>query len=106
MEEKRIIHEINHILRQIIEKYKPLKVILFGSAARGRYQECNDLDFLIIKDDVPLYGLQRMRELDDLIDRNMAADMIVYRPEELVDRLELGDPFVKAILKEGRILYG
>jgi uncharacterized protein len=106
MEEKRIIHEIDHILRQIIEKYKPLKVILFGSAARGRYQECNDLDFLIIKDDVPLYGLQRMRELDDLIDRNMAADMIVYRPEELVDRLELGDPFVKAILKEGRILYG
>ena len=106
MEEKRIIHEIDHILRQIIETYKPLKVILFGSAARGRYQECNDLDFLIIKDDVPLYGLQRMRELDDLIDRNMPADMIVYRPEELVDRLELGDPFVKAILKEGRILYG
>jgi len=106
MEEKRIIHEINHILRQIIEKYKPLKVILFGSAARGRYQECNDLDFLIIKDDVPVYGLQRMRELDDLIDRNMAADMIVYRPKELEDRLELGDPFVEAILKEGRILYG
>jgi predicted nucleotidyltransferase len=106
MEEKRITLEIEHILRQIIEKYKPLKVILFGSAAHGRYEECNDLDFLIIKDDVPLYGLQRMRELDDLIDRTMAADMIVYRSDELEDRLELGDPFVKAILKEGRILYG
>lgn len=47
-----------------------------------------------------------MRELDDLIDRNMAADMIVYRPKELEDRLERGDPFVEAILKEGRILYG
>jgi len=63
-------------------------------------------DFLIIKDDVPHYGLQRMRQLDDLIDRNMAADMIVYRPEELDDRLALGDPFVKAIVKEGRTLYG
>ena len=106
MEKERLIVEIEFILGQIVEKYKPLKVILFGSAARGEYQDCNDLDFLIIKDNVPLYGLERMRQLDDLIERNIAADMIVYRSEEFEKRLELGDPFVKNIVKEGRILYG
>lgn len=99
--------EIESILNQIIEKYQPLlKVILFGSAAKGDYQEVNDLDFLIVKEDVPETGLARMRELDELIERDMAADMLVYRPDEFDDRVRLGDPFIKAILKEGRVLYG
>lgn len=106
MEKARVIAEIEYILRQIIDKYKPIKVILFGSAGRGEYEECSDLDFLIIKEDVPFYGLERMRELDNLIERNIAADMLVYKPEELDERVRLGDPFVKTILKEGRILYG
>jgi hypothetical protein len=47
-----------------------------------------------------------MRELDDLIERDIAADMLVYRPEEFEERIKLGDPFIKNILNEGRILYG
>jgi uncharacterized protein len=98
--------EIESITAQIIEKYEPLKIILFGSAARGDRDQAKDLDFLIIKQDVPLYGIDRMRELDDLIDRNVAADMLVYRPDEFEDRIRLGDPFIKAIIREGRVLYG
>jgi predicted nucleotidyltransferase len=98
--------EIQSITRQLIEKYGPEKIILFGSAARGDYGKANDLDFLIIKQDVPLYGIDRMRELDELIDRNVAADMLVYRPNEFDERVRLGDPFIKAVLREGRILYG
>jgi predicted nucleotidyltransferase len=98
--------EIQSITTQLIEKYGPEKIILFGSAARGEYDQANDLDFLIIKQDVPFYGIDRMRELDELIDRNVAADMLVYRPDEFEDRVRLGDPFIKAILREGRVLYG
>ena len=101
-----IENEVQSITRQIIEKYEPDKIILFGSAARGEYDEVNDLDFLIIKQDVPLYGIDRMRELDELIERNIAADMLVYRPDEFEDRIKLGDPFIKTILEEGRVLYG
>ncbi len=106
MEEKYIFSEIQNIVEQIIHKYTPSKIILFGSAARGEYDKVNDLDFLIIKQDVPLYGIDRMRELDDLIDRNIAADMLVYRPDEFEDRIKLGDPFIKTILREGQVLYG
>lgn len=106
MESREITAEIENIANQIIRKYKPLKIILFGSAAREEYNKVNDLDFLIIKEDVPTHGLARMRELDDLIDRNMASDMLVYRPDEFEERIKLGDPFVKTILREGRVLYG
>jgi len=98
--------EIESISGQIVEKYRPVKIILFGSAGRGDYEKVNDLDFLVIKEDVPLAGIDRMRELDSLIDRNMAVDMIIYRPDEIDDRIRLGDPFIKAILQEGRVLYG
>jgi predicted nucleotidyltransferase len=98
--------EIQSITTQLIEKYGPEKIILFGSVARGEYDQANDLDFLIIKQDVPFYGIDRMRELDELIDRNVAADMLVYRPDEFEDRVRLGDPFIQAILREGRVLYG
>ena len=98
--------QVENITRQIIEKYKPEKIILFGSAARGNSEEVNDLDFLIIKRDVPYYGIDRMRELDELIDRTIAIDILVYRPEEFEKRLRMGDPFLKAVLKEGRVLYG
>ena len=106
MKHEEIKNEIERILSQLVAKYRPLKVILFGSAAKGDYQEVNDLDFLIVKEDVPETGLARMRELDELIERDMAADMLVYRPDEFDDRVRLGDPFIKAILKEGRVLYG
>lgn len=105
MDTKEIDSEIRHIVEQIIRKYKPLKIILFGSAGRGEFDKVNDLDFLIVKQDVPFYGIERMRELDSLIDRNIAADMLVYRPDELEERIKMGDPFIKTILKEGRVLY-
>ena len=106
MEETKIIREIQSIVEQLIQKYRPLKIILFGSAARREYDKLNDLDFLILKQDIPFRGLDRMRELDNLIDRNMAADMLVYRPEEFENRVKLGDPFIKTILSEGEVLYG
>jgi uncharacterized protein len=106
MDPTKIHQEIENIVQQLIRKYRPLRIILFGSAARGEYDKVNDLDFLILKYDVPFRGLDRMRELDDLIDRKMAADMLVYRPDELEHRIKLGDPFIKSILSEGRVLYG
>ena len=98
--------EIGSITAQIIEKYKPEKIILFGSAVNGRLGLDSDVDLLVIKKDTPLYGADRIRELSRIIDRDIPVDFLVYRPEEFEKRLNMGDPFLKAVLKEGKILYG
>jgi predicted nucleotidyltransferase len=98
--------EVEAIVVQIVEKYKPEKIILFGSIARGEYGLDSDADFLIIKSDTPLYGADRIRELSRIIERNIPVDFLVYRPEEFKHRLKMGDPFLKAVLKEGKVLYG
>ena len=98
--------EIQHITRQIIEKYKPEKIVLFGSAARGKPDLDSDVDLLIIKKQTPLYGADRIRELSRIIERNIPLDLLIYRPEEFEKRVQMGDPFLKSVLKEGKVLYG
>jgi len=98
--------EIESIAIQIVQKYEPEKIILFGSAARGEAGPDSDADFLIIKSQTPYYGADRIRELSRLIERDIPVDFLVYRPEEFEKRLEMGDPFLKAVLKDGKVLYG
>jgi uncharacterized protein len=98
--------EVESITTQIIEKYKPDRIILFGSAARGKIGKDSDVDLLIIKANTPEYGADRIRELSKMIDRNIPVDLLIYRPEEFKKRLEMGDPFLRAILREGKVLYG
>jgi predicted nucleotidyltransferase len=98
--------EIENIIRQIIEKYNPERIILFGSAARGEINPDSDADLLIIKKDTPLYGADRIRELSPLIDRTIPLDLLVYHPEEYEERLNMGDPFLQVIAREGKVVYG
>ena len=97
--------EIDNIVEQLIRLYKPLKVILFGSLAEGQIHQDSDIDLFIIKSDVPETGVDRIRQLDGLIKYRLATDFIVYRPDEIDRRLQIGDPFVKNILDRGKVLY-
>ncbi|MDN3515821.1 MAG: nucleotidyltransferase domain-containing protein [Candidatus Brocadia sp.] len=100
-----LLKQLNNITARLIEKYKPEKIILFGSAAWGE-EEIHDIDLFIVKREVPYYGEGRIRELYRLMDTDAPVDYIVYKPEEVEERLALGDPFVKQIFKKGIILYG
>ena len=97
--------EIQNIVKQIVHLYRPEKVILFGSLAKGEINQGTDIDLFIIKSDVPEFGVDRIRQLDTIVNYKLATDFIVYKPEEVEQRLKLGDPFVKSILEEGKVLY-
>jgi len=98
--------EIESITDQIVKKYKPQKIILFGSAAHGNFGPDSDLDFLVIKKAVPKSNIHRRWELRKLIDESLSIDFLVLKPDELKIRLEKEDPFVEMIMKEGKVLYG
>jgi len=100
-----IFTRIEALQQQLVAKYGPQRIILFGSAAREE-GEVNDVDLFIIKDDVPHFGADRIRELYRLMDTDLPVDYLVYRPVEVAERLSLGDPFVVGILRDGRVLYG
>ena len=97
--------QIDSITRQLIHKYQPEKIILFGSAAAGSTNPDSDLDFFIVKDDKKS-AHERMVEVYRLVDKDIAADFLVYTPTELATRVKMGDPFIKLVLSEGKVLYG
>ena len=97
--------EIQSVVEQIVRLYKPDKIVLFGSLVKGELNPGTDIDLFIVKKDVPELGVDRIRQLDALVKYQLATDFVVYRPEEVERRLELGDPFLKGILKEGKVLY-
>lgn len=107
MNKKKIEKEIQDITQQLVKKYKPEKVILFGSAAKGEYGADSDLDFLIIKKGIEnLRKTERYYQMSRLLPHNGAMDILVYTPYEIKKRLYLRDPFIKKVLSEGRVLYG
>jgi predicted nucleotidyltransferase len=103
--EDRFDEEIKNIVDQLIRVYKPERIILFGSLVDGKIWEGTDIDLFIIKKDIPNLGVDRIRQLDGLIKYGLATDFIVYKPEEVEKRLKLGDPFIKSIISEGKVLY-
>lgn len=106
MQDRDIPEKINLILQQLINKYHPNKVILFGSYASGLFNEDSDLDFLIIKRDVPVDGIDRRWQLRKMVDTGgIPVDFLVVTPNEVRKRLQMNDPFLKNIIDEGKIMY-
>ncbi len=99
--------QLETIVAEIVTKYQPEKIILFGSAARGDMTSNSDIDLLIIKDGVgQTPPTDRRRDVARLYRHTMASDILVYTPYEIKKRLYLGDPFIKAVFSEGKVLYG
>lgn len=105
MTSQQLAAQIENLNHQLVSKYRPEKIILFGSAARET-EKINDVDLFIVKDDVPILGSERIRQLYRIMVTDLPVDYLVYRPSEVADRLALGDPFITGILREGKVLYG
>lgn len=97
--------ELARILPIIIKKYKPEKIILFGSLATGEVHEWSDIDLAIIKE-TPLNYFERLLELKRMINSRLATDVFIYRPEEFAARAaENHYFFVNEILDKGKTIY-
>lgn len=99
--------EIKRITRQIVEKYKPEKIILFGSYAWGKPHKWSDVDLFIVKKSKKR-KIDRERELRTMLFGNNfpAMDLLIYTPSEARKRVIIEDPFVKDIFLKGKLLYG
>lgn len=99
--------ELNKIVKQVVDAYEPEKIILFGSYAYGKPDADSDLDLLIIKKTSERF-INRLTNLRKIVSdpkRSIPFGPIVLTPEEVEERLAIGDQFIKDIIKKGKILY-
>ncbi len=97
---------IRYIVEKIVSEIKPEKIILFGSYARGNFNQESDLDLLIIKDaDEPSRMVRR--KIDALLrGRRFAVDLLVRKTEEIAWNLKAENQFyLHNIFKDVKVLY-
>jgi len=95
---------IDDVVKQIAEKFKPNKIILFGSYAYGKPKPESDVDLLVVIDSL-LNESHLSRSIRRSIIYHFGLDLIVKTPESLASRVEMGDFFLMEILKRGKVLY-
>jgi predicted nucleotidyltransferase len=93
------------IARKIAESFNPEKIILFGSYAWGKPDRDSDLDLFVIMESTerPIKRAASLRRV--LKDHYVPMDILVRTPEELKHRIDIGDPFIKKILRDGQVIY-
>ena len=96
--------DIQGIVRQIVQRFHPRRVVLFGSYAQGVPREDSDVDLLVIMDtdEQPLRAAARIAAL---VDHPFPLDIIVYRPSEFRASLERKGVFATMVMTTGRVLY-
>jgi predicted nucleotidyltransferase len=65
---------IDQVVKQIVEKFKPQKIILFGSYAKGNPRPESDVDLLIVMDS-PKQSLDIRRHLEVMFGLDLVVDL-------------------------------
>lgn len=110
---KELIHLEKKSLRTVAEQFVAsldkkgiVAVILFGSVARGEFNEKSDIDILVV-----YYRKDTKQEVEQLIDKFLETYDVHIVPlfltkQEIQERIERFDNFVITLLNEGQLLYG
>lgn len=95
------------IVERIRSEYRPKRIVLFGSFARGTPGPDSDIDLLIVKEtsERPIDRRVAVARIAADPKRIIPLEPIVLTPAELESRIAAGDQFVDEILKSGELLY-
>lgn len=86
-------------------KFRPHKIILFGSYGYGTPTEDSDVDLLIIMPRTRDRGERMSVRIRHAVPRTFPLDLFVRTPADVARRLRWGDCFVREVVEKGQVLY-
>lgn len=96
---------LDEVVRRIVDKVRPLRVVLFGSAARGQFGPDSDLDLLVVMPD----GVHRRRTAHEiyclLSGLGISKDIVVVTESDVRNHGDNPSLVIYPALREGRELY-
>jgi predicted nucleotidyltransferase len=97
--------QIQRMVKRIVSRFAPDRIILFGSHARGCAGPDSDVDLLII---MPVQGSKQEQAIKigvALHDIRIPKDLIVVTPEEFEWRKDVIGTIEWPAWREGKVLY-
>lgn len=97
---------IQRVARCIAERFHPVRVVLFGSYARGEAREDSDVDLLVVVDCPGPRGRRSAPIIRALAEQFTLPIDVIVRSREDVDRYRhSAGTLVAEAMKEGVVLY-
>jgi predicted nucleotidyltransferase len=96
---------IHSMTEQIVREFDPLRVVLFGSHARGDAGPQSDVDLLVVMAQMPDKRQTAIAIRRALARWPVSKDIIVTTPDEIALRGQLVGTVLRPALREGRVLY-
>ncbi|MCG3140187.1 MAG: hypothetical protein HDKAJFGB_01190 [Anaerolineae bacterium] len=97
--------EIRAVVKKITQHFDPERVILFGSCAYGKPNAFSDVDLLVVLKTHERPRAKQIEIVRALSPHPFGMDILVRTPEQLEQRIRLGDPFMQEIAQRGKVLY-
>jgi uncharacterized protein len=96
---------IKVMAERIVRDCDPVKIILFGSHARGEAGPESDIDLLVVLPEVANKRQAAVAIRRLLTDLPVPKDIVVTTPEEIARRGDLVGTVLRPALREGKVLY-
>jgi predicted nucleotidyltransferase len=96
---------IDTMVARIVERFHPLRVVLFGSHARGTATADSDVDLLVVLPEVADKRRATVEIRRALGDLPVSKDIVVATPAEIVNRGARAGSVLRPALAEGKVLY-
>jgi uncharacterized protein len=98
--------KLAEIVRRLIEAYRPLRLYLFGSHARGEAGVDSDYDLLLVVPDDASPERRRSRLAYRVLrGTGTAADVVVWAKGDFEERLRVPASLPSTVEREGKQLY-
>lgn len=102
---KRVPKEVRLMADRIVKQFRPERIILFGSSARGTAGPDSDVDLLVV---MPVEGSRREKAVEigvALHDIRVPKDIVVTTPESFAWRKDVVGTLEYPAVREGIVLY-
>ena len=99
------VEAIPLMVERIVRDFAPVKIILFGSQARGDTQWDSDVDLLVVLPSAPDKHEAAVAVYRALSDIRIPKDIIISTPEEIARYGNMVGRILRPALREGRVLY-
>lgn len=99
--------QIRLVCEAIVREFHPEKIVLFGSYAYGKPGPDSDVDILVM---MPFSGspFRQAAVILGHVVRTVGVlpmDLLVRTPDQVKERLQIGDGFIREISERGKVMY-
>jgi len=96
---------LDEVIDRITRKFNPVRIILFGSWARGEATKDSDLDLLVVLPQVEHKRKITIQIGNSLSNLQISKDIVVTTPEEIAQYGKTVGNILRPALQEGKTVY-